>query len=122
MVIRRPGRRWGLGVLVLATITSSAGWYADTHPSHEQHFDSCQVLPDGTVILGYTYGVGDRITTAVQPTASAINVLLHLEPASGPPPAVALFGQLRFDAFGGLRGRPVKHADGTVLPCADGRS
>ncbi len=122
MVISRRGRRLGVGALVLATITSTAGWYAAAHPSSDHHFESCEVLSDGTAILGYTYGVGDRITTSVQPTESAIIVSLDLERASGPQPGVALFGQLRFDPFGGLGERPVEHADGTVLPCTDGRS
>ena len=119
MTIRRLGKRLGVGLLVLTAAISAMGWYAATHAPGHQHFDSCRALTDGTVILEYTYGVGDKVTASVEPTASAITVSLRGDRASGPQPAIALFGQLRFDSDGGLRGRPVKHPDGTILPCSD---
>lgn len=119
MNMRRPGKWVGLGFLVATTITSAAGWYTATHASSGQHFESCRVQADGTVILGYTYGVGDKVTTSVQSTPSGIIVSLQRDRASGTQPAVLLYGELRFDSSGGLRGRLLRHSDGTVLPCSD---
>jgi hypothetical protein len=122
MRARRLVARLGLGLLVLSTATSAVGWYDATRPrGGHQHFDACHELPDGTLVLDYTFGAGDKVTASVEPTASAFVASLHLEQvAGGPVPAIALHGQLRFDSFGGLRGRPVKYDDGTTLPCDAG--
>ena len=70
------------------------------------------------MILGYAYGVGDKVTTSFKSTKEALVVSLLVESNSGMRPAIALPGELRIDTSGGLRGRPVKYEDGTVLPCA----
>jgi hypothetical protein len=89
------------------------------HAQGHRHFDTCRLRSDGILILGYEYGAGDKVTASVEPTDSAVVVSLHVEVASGVHPAIALHGELRFDAFGGLRSRPVKDLDGTVLPCPE---
>ena len=121
-MMRRLGMRVGLGLLILTAAITATGWYTATHGSGHQHFESCRVLNDGTLILDYAYGAGDKVTASVEPMASAITVSLGLDVPSGDRPAIALYGQLRFNTFGGLRGRPVKHTDGTVLPCRDASS
>jgi hypothetical protein len=122
MRAHRPLTRLGLGLLVLSTATNTVGQYAAAHPrGGHQHFDTCRVLPDGTLILDYTYGAGDKVTASVDPTGSPIVVSLHLDRiAGGLVPAIALHGQLRVDSFGGLRGRPVSHRDGTTILCRFG--
>ena len=119
MKMHRLGKRLGLGLLALTAAITATGWYAATHESGHQHFESCRVLNDGMLVLDYGYGAGDKVTASVDPRAPEITVSLQLDGDSGPNPAIALYGQLRFDTFGGLRGRPVKHMDGTVLPCRD---
>lgn len=104
--------------LALSSMISATGWYMAAHPRGNHHFDSCSVDVNGTLVLHYTYGAGDTVTTSVAPNDRAIVVSLHLDTAPGPHPAIALHGETRFDTFGGLRNRQVKDADGTILPCA----
>jgi hypothetical protein len=79
--------RLGLGLLVLSTATSAVGWYDATRPrGGHQHFDACHELPDGTLVLDYTFGAGDKVTASVEPTASAFVASLHLEQVAGPRP------------------------------------
>ena len=118
MRISRLAKPLALVGLILSTMTSATGWYMTAHPRGNHHFDSCSVDPDGTLILRYTYGVGDKVTTSVAPNDQAIVVSLNLDTASGAHPAIALHGEARFDTFGGLHGRRVKDADGTILACA----
>lgn len=106
--------------LALSTAASAGGWYASTHRGAQRHFDWCHEQSDGTVILGYEYGAGDTVTTSFKPTRSWLVVALRVESDSGVHPAIALHGELRVDAFGGRRGRPVKHEDGTVMSCSTG--
>lgn len=58
------------------------------------------------------------MTTSFKSTKEAVVVSLLVDSNSGTRPALALRGELRIDTFGGLRARPVKHEDGTVLACA----
>ena len=118
MDIRRPGKRLGLGLLVLATSALATVGYTATHASGHERFDSCRVLSDGTVVLDYTYGAGDKVTTSVEPQASTVIVSLRRDRAPGLQPAVALAGQLRFDPFGGLGRRTLTHDDGTEIACS----
>ncbi|QNN54709.1 hypothetical protein [Nocardioides mesophilus] len=104
--------------LALSTIINATGWYLAAHSRGNHHFDSCSVDVDGTLVLRYTYGAGDKVTTLVAPNDQAIVVSLHLDTAPGPHPAIALHGETRVDTFGGLRNRQVKDADGTILACA----
>lgn len=103
--------------LALSTMISATGWYMAAHPRGNHHFDSCSVDVDGTLVLRYTYGAGDKVTTSVAPIDQDIVASLHLETAPGPHPAIALHGETRFDTFGVLRNRQVKDADGTILAC-----
>jgi hypothetical protein len=106
-----------VAVMMLSTATSATGWYLAAHRGASAHFDSCREQPDGTVILGYAYGVGDKVTASFKPTKAALVVSLRVHSNSETRPAIALPGELRIDTSGGLRGRPVKHEDGTVLSC-----
>jgi hypothetical protein len=108
----------GVAVLMVSTATSATGWYLAAHRGASAHFDSCREQPDGTVILGYAYGVGDKVTASFQPTKEALVVSLLVDSNFETRPAIAVRGELRIDTSGGLQGRPVKHEDGTVLPCA----
>jgi hypothetical protein len=112
-----PAKPLAAALLVLSTAVSTGGWYMATHRGEQRHFDSCREQTDGKVILGYEYGAGDKVTASVDPTQSAFVVSLLVESDASVHPALALHGELRVDSFGGLRGRPVKHADGTVLSC-----
>ena len=105
-----------VAVMMLSTATSATGWYLAAHRGASAHFDSCREQPDGIVILGYAYGVGDKVTTSFKPTKAALVVSLRVHSNSETRPAIALRGELRIDT-GGLRGRPVTYEDGTVLSC-----
>ena len=77
METRRLGKRMGLGLLILTTAITATGWYTASRESGHEHFESCRVGTDGTLTLEYTYGAGDKVTTSVEPMASAITVSLQ---------------------------------------------
>jgi len=72
------------------------------------------------VALRYTYGVGDKVTASFVSRESVV-VTLHIERAPGPAPAIALFGELRFQSNGGSD-KLFEYEDGTVLHCTEARS
>lgn len=115
--MRKFGKPIVVAALAAGLVAGGTGWYAAAHPKGHQHFDSCAVQPDGTLVLRYGHGVGDKVTASAQATKNAIVVSLHVQRATGDNPAVPLHGDLRFDPDS-LNGRPVLDVDGSVLPCS----
>ena len=102
-----------VGAAVLAGVAAMASG-GNPEPSH---FESCRATRDGTLVLGFTYGSGDRVTADVHPTEEAVEVSLTREAPAGLRPAIQLLGELRVQLGGGLGGRAVQHPDGTVVSC-----
>ena len=58
--------RYGvLAVLAVGLLFTSVGWYLAAHPGGTR-FESCHWQGD-QLVLGYTYGTGDTVTTVVKP-------------------------------------------------------
>ncbi|WP_182524219.1 hypothetical protein [Nocardioides dongkuii] len=114
--MRKYAQPLAVVALTAGLVTGGAGWYAAAHPEGHQHFDSCAVQPDDTLVLRYGHGVGDKVTASAQATKTAIVVSLHVQREPGLSPAVLLHGELQFNPDG-LDGKPVVDVDGTVLPC-----
>ena len=122
MRMPRLGKTQGLVLLILLIIISAVvAWYAISRDSSaSQHFDSCRTNTAGRVALRYTYGVGDKVTTSFATRKSSILVTLNIDRADGPQPAIALFGELRFQSSG--PDKSVEHEDGSVIPCSKART
>jgi hypothetical protein len=100
-------------VLGVALVVTSIGWYLSAHPGGER-FESCHWEGD-TVVLAYSYGVGDTVSTMVQPDGDHVVVQLRIDDAGGTRPAVALAGEARYSVWGGPH--PVEYPNGAALNC-----
>jgi hypothetical protein len=102
-----------LGLLVVALIVTSVGWYRSARSVGGARFDSCTF--DGTSLaLTWTYGVDSLVSPSVDVRSGRIVVGLQ-EQSSGAHIAVGLHGEARFVVRGASR--PVEYADGTALAC-----
>lgn len=102
-----------LGVLVIGLLVTGVGWYLSAHPGGER-FESCHW--DGNdLVLGYTYGSGDTVSTMVRPDEEHVVAQLRVDEAGGNQAAVALVGQARYPISGGPR--PVEYPNGAELNC-----
>jgi hypothetical protein len=100
-------------LLAVALVVTSAGWYLSAHPGGVR-FESCHW--DGQdLVLGYTYGSGDTISTMVHPDGDHLVAQLRVDEPSGPRPALALNGEARYPISGGPR--PVQYPNGAELNC-----
>jgi hypothetical protein len=115
--MRRMVKPVVLTAVVVGVVAGGTIWYAAAHPRGHQHYDSCAVQPDGSLVLRYGHGIGDKVTASAQSTRTAVVVSLYVKRAPGDNPAVLLHGELRFDP-GSLDGRSVVDVDGTVLSCS----
>ena len=116
------GKAQAIGLISVIIIGFAAlALYATSRDSASQHFDFCRFSADGRVSLGYTYGVGDQVTTSFGSREGAIVVSLDIDRADGPQPAIALHGESRFQASGGVD-IPMKHEDGTAIECSETRA
>ena len=69
-------------LLIAASATlviTSAGWYSSAREGDKsEHFDSCRV-EDGRVVLGYVYGLDERVTLGSKPVDDGVEVSLKFE-------------------------------------------
>jgi hypothetical protein len=101
-----------LGVLVVWLVVTSVGWYLSAHPGGER-FESCHWEGDD-LVLGYTYGSGDTVSTMVHPNGDHVEAQLRVDEAEGGV-AVTLVGKARYPISGGPR--PVQYPNGAELNC-----
>jgi hypothetical protein len=107
-------RYFALGLLVVALIVTSVGWFRSAHAVDGSKFDSCTF--DGTtLVLTWTYGVDSFVSPSVDVRSGRIVVGLREDQSSGAHIAVGLTGEARFAVRGASR--PVEYDDGTALYC-----
>lgn len=104
-----------LGVLVIGLLVTSVGWYLSAHPGGER-FESCHWEADD-LVLGYTYGSGDTVSTMVHPSGDHVVAQLRVDEAGGARPAIALVGEARYPISGGPL--PVRYPNGADLNCPE---
>jgi hypothetical protein len=102
-----------IALLGVALVVTSIGWYLSAHPGGVR-FESCHWEGDD-LVLGYTYGSGDTVSTRVHPDDEHVVAQLRVDEAGGNRPAVALTGEARYPISGGPR--PVRYPDGAELNC-----
>jgi len=100
-------------VLVIALGVTSIGWYLSAHPGGVR-FESCHW--DGTdLVLGYTYGSGDTVSTMVHPSGDHVVAQLRVDEGGGNHTTQVLTGQARYPISGGPL--PVQYPNGAELNC-----
>jgi hypothetical protein len=106
--------RYGVvAVLALGLLVTSVGWYLSAHPGGTR-FESCHWQGD-QLVLGYTYGTGDTVTTVVHPAGDHVVAQLRVDEGGGNHTLQVLTGQGEYQISGGPL--PVKYPNGAELNC-----
>jgi len=100
-------------LLGVGLVVTSIGWYLSAHPGGER-FESCH-WEGRTVVLGYSYGVGDTVSTMVRPEGDHVVAQLRIDRAGGGEQTSALMGQARYPVSDGPL--PVEYPNGKSLNC-----
>jgi hypothetical protein len=78
-------------------------------------FESCRWM-GSTLVLGYEYGVNQRVSPSIDPRdGGPIEVALTIESGAGSSPAIALHGVARLMVSGGPT--EVRYEDGPEVKC-----
>jgi hypothetical protein len=105
-----------IALLGVALVVTSAGWYLSAHPGGVR-FESCHW--DGeNLVLGYTYGSGDTVSTMVHPDDDHVVAQLRVDEPGGDPRATGLMGEARYPIDGGPL--PVRYPNGAEVNCPEG--
>jgi hypothetical protein len=102
-----------IALLGVALVVTSIGWYLSAHPGGER-FESCR-WDGSTVVLGYSYGSGDTVSTMVHPDGDHVVAQLRIDEAGGNHTAVSLMGEARYPVSSGPL--PVEYPNGKQLNC-----
>ena len=104
-----------IALLGVGLVVTSIGWYLSAHPGGER-FESCH-WEGNVMVLGYTYGSGDTVSTMVHPDGDHVKAQLRIDEPGGTRTAEALTGEARYPIAGGPL--PVQYANGKELNCPD---
>jgi hypothetical protein len=102
-----------IALLGVGLVVTSIGWYLSAHPGGER-FESCH-WEGNVLVLGYTYGSGDTVSTWVRPEGDQVRAQLRIDRADGSQTSTSLEGEARYPVSGGPL--PVKYANGKELNC-----
>jgi hypothetical protein len=102
-----------VALLGVGLVVTSIGWYLSAHPGGER-FESCR-WQGNSVVLGYSYGVGDTVSTMVRPEGDHVVAQLRIDRATGGASTTALAGEARYPVHGGPF--PVEYPNGKRLNC-----
>jgi hypothetical protein len=106
--------RYGVvAVLVVGLLVTSVGWYLATHPGGTR-FESCHWQGD-QLVLGYTYGTGDTVSTMVHPDGDHVVAQLQVDEGGGNHTTQVLTGEATYPVSGGPL--PVRYPNGAELNC-----
>jgi hypothetical protein len=104
-----------IALLGVGLVVTSIGWYLSAHPGGER-FESCHWEAD-VLVLGYSYGSGDTVSTMVHPDGDHVKAQLRIDRADDAQAAIALEGEARYPISGGPVS--VQYANGAELNCPD---
>jgi hypothetical protein len=99
-------------LLGVGLVVTSIGWYLSAHPGGVR-FESCH-WEGSDLVLGYTYGSGDTVSTMVQPSNDHVVAQLRVDEGDGDHTST-LSGESRYPVSGGPR--PVEYPNGAELNC-----
>jgi len=100
-------------VLVVALAVTSIGWYLSAHPGGVR-FESCH-WEGPHLVLGYTYGSGDTVSTMVHPDGDHVVAQLRVDESGGDHTTQVLDGEATYPISGGPL--PVRYPNGAELNC-----
>lgn len=100
-------------LLAIGLVVTTIGWYLSAHPGGTR-FESCH-WEGSELVLGYSYNVGDTVTTKVVPSDDDIVAQFRIDEASGDNSQQVLEGEARYSIGGGPR--PVHYPNGAELNC-----
>ncbi|HET8664231.1 MAG TPA: hypothetical protein VFM08_07950 [Nocardioides sp.] len=100
-----------IALLGVGLVVTSIGWYLSAHPGGER-FESCHWEGE-VLVLGYSYGSGDTVSTWVRPEGDQVRAQLRIDRADDS--QTSLEGEARYPVSGGPL--PVKYANGKELNC-----
>jgi hypothetical protein len=108
---------WGVtALLAVGLVVTGIGWYLSAHPGGVR-FESCRW--DGSkLVLGYTYGAGDTVSTMVHPEGDHVVAQLRVHEAGGSHTQQVLTGEATYPISGGPV--PVEYPNGAKLNCSAG--
>jgi hypothetical protein len=101
------------GLLAVGLVVAGIGWYLSAHPGG-QRFESCHWNGD-RLVLGYTYGSGDTVSTMVHPDGDHVVAQLRVHQAGGSHTDEGLVGEATYPVAGGPL--PVRYPNGAELNC-----
>lgn len=99
-------------VLVIALGVTSIGWYLSAHPGGVR-FESCHWEGEN-LVLGYTYGSGDTVSTMVHPSGDHVVAQLRVDEGNNSTDQ-GLTGKATYPISGGPL--PVRYPNGAELNC-----
>jgi hypothetical protein len=102
-----------IGVLAVGLAVTGVGWYLSAHPGGTR-FESCHWEGD-ELVLGYSYTVGDTVTTKVAPEPDGVVAQFRIDEGGGDHTQQVLQGEAHFKIGGGPR--PVHYPNGAELNC-----
>ena len=106
--------RYGVvALLAIALLVVGVGWYLSAHPGGTR-FESCEWQGD-QLVLGYTYGTGDTVSTMVHPDGDHVVAQLRVDEGGGNHTTQVLTGRARYPVSGGPL--PVEYPNGADLNC-----
>ena len=107
--------RYGvIAVLAVGLMVTSIGWYLSAHPGGVR-FESCH-WEGSKVVLGYTYGSGDTVSTMVHPSGDHVVAQLRVDEAGGNHTLQVLTGQATYPVSGGPLPVRYPNGEGSQLP------
>lgn len=107
-----------IALLAIGLVVTGVGWYLSAHPGGVR-FESCHWEGE-TLVLGYTYGSGDTVSTMVHPAGDHVVAQLRVHENGGSHTDQGLAGDARYPIAGGPM--PVRYPNGAELNCPTRRS
>jgi hypothetical protein len=102
-----------IALLGVALVVTSIGWYLSSHPGGVR-FEACHWEGEN-LVLGYTYGSGDTVSSMVHPSGDHVVAQLRVDEADGTSTSQALTGEATYPISGGPVA--VKYPNGAELNC-----
>jgi hypothetical protein len=102
-----------VAVLGVGLVVTTIGWYLSAHPGGER-FESCH-WEGSTLVLGFSYGSGDTVSTMVHPDGDHVAAQLRIDEPGGNQATVSLMGEARYPVSEGPL--PVQYPNGAELNC-----
>lgn len=103
-----------VALLAVALVLTNLGWYRSMHDDSSSRPLNCH-FEDGALVLNYTYGSNELVTTALDIRGGRAVISLRTEEGDGGSLSIAYLGEARYSSI--EPGTPVTYPDGQVVDC-----